>query len=64
MEMLIIPKGSDFQRIKGKIEDGVQLRCGCQCHCPGGGQRCSGTCANCKKLVDGQYIKAHSRPVN
>lgn len=58
--MILIPKSTDFKAIAGRIDDGVPMRCGCQCHCPGGGQRCSGTCANCKKYVDPVFIAEYS----
>lgn len=58
--MLLIPQSQDFKKVVGKINAGVHMRCGCQCHCPGGGSRCSGTCANCKKHIDKVFVTAHS----
>ena len=60
MASFVAPSNRDFKKIQGKITDGIHLRCGNQCNCPGGGSRCSGTCANCKKHVDMAFIKVHS----
>jgi len=54
--LFIVPTNQDFQAIRGKIDDGIQMRCGGQCHCPGGGCVCS----NCRKHIDSSFISTNS----
>lgn len=56
--IFIVPEGRSFDKIRGNIKDGVQMRCGtCHCACV---CRCNMSCANCKKHIEQSFVFAHT----
>ncbi len=58
MSGFVIPTTKSFQQIRGRISNGIELRCGscrCQCVC-----NCPTVCKNCKHHVDSSFVRAYA----